>query len=562
MTTEDTLHERRWWALAVLCLSLMVIGLDNTILNVALPSLIKDLGASTSQLQWIIDGYVLVFAGLLLTSGSLGDRFGRRGALTIGLSIFGIGSLVCSMASSATALIFTRAFMGIGAALIMPATLSLLINVFTEPKERGRAIGIWAAVVGAGSALGPLVGGFLLQHFWWGSVFLINVPVVIFAIVLGRFLLPTSKDPSAPRLDPVGAVLSVIGLVALLWGIIEAPSKGWTDPSVAGGFIVGFIVLSLFITWELHTDHPMLDIRFFKNPRFTVANAAMTLIFFAMFGSMFLVTQYLQNVLGYSALQAGIRMLPMAGLMVIVGPRAPRLVERIGTKLVVTLGLVLSTVGLLGLAMISSSSGYPQVLVAMTIMSIGIGLTMGPATESIMGSLPKEKAGIGWAMNDTTREVGGALGGAIIGSVLAASYRPAMDAATANMDLPPQVAAAARDSVGGAVDAATSMGGQAGQALADAAHTAFLHAFSGSLFLAAGVVALAAILAFVYLPAHAGDAREDAHSPLDGIAPMIFASGEGVLEMDAAAAQTDQEARASRADGGELVGDHRGGSAS
>ncbi|MGZ7015286.1 MAG: DHA2 family efflux MFS transporter permease subunit [Acidimicrobiales bacterium] len=562
MTTEDTLHERRWWALAVLCLSLMVIGLDNTILNVALPSLIKDLGASTSQLQWIIDGYVLVFAGLLLTSGSLGDRFGRRGALTIGLSIFGIGSLVCSMASSATALIFTRAFMGIGAALIMPATLSLLINVFTEPKERGRAIGIWAAVVGAGSALGPLVGGFLLQHFWWGSVFLINVPVVIFAIVLGRFLLPTSKDPSAPRLDPVGAVLSVIGLVALLWGIIEAPSKGWTDPSVAGGFIVGFIVLSLFITWELHTDHPMLDIRFFKNPRFTVANAAMTLIFFAMFGSMFLVTQYLQNVLGYSALQAGIRMLPMAGLMVIVGPRAPRLVERIGTKLVVTLGLVLSTVGLLGLAMISSSSGYPQVLVAMTIMSIGIGLTMGPATESIMGSLPKEKAGIGSAMNDTTREVGGALGVAIIGSVLAASYRPAMDAATANMDLPPQVAAAARDSVGGAVDAATSMGGQAGQALADAAHTAFLHAFSGSLFLAAGVVALAAILAFVYLPAHAGDAREDAHSPLDGIAPMIFASGEGVLEMDAAAALTDQEARARRADGGELVGDHRGGSAS
>jgi EmrB/QacA subfamily drug resistance transporter len=557
MTTEDKLHERRWWALAVLCLSLMVIGLDNTILNVALPSLIKDLGASTSQLQWIIDGYVLVFAGLLLTSGSLGDRFGRRGALTIGLTIFGVGSLVCSMASSATALIFTRAFMGIGAALIMPATLSLLINVFTEPKERGRAIGIWAAVVGAGSALGPLVGGFLLQHFWWGSVFLINVPVVIFAIVLGRFLLPTSKDPAAPRLDPIGAVLSVIGLVALLWGIIEAPSKGWTDPSVAGGFAVGIIVLAGFIAWELHTDHPMLDIRFFKNPRFTVANAAMTLIFFAMFGSMFLVTQYLQNVLGYSALEAGIRMLPMAGLMVIVGPRAPRLVERIGTKLVVTLGLVMSTIGLLGLAMINSASGYPQVLISMTIMSIGIGLTMGPATESIMGSLPKEKAGIGSAMNDTTREVGGALGVAIIGSVLAGSYRPAMDAATANMDLPPQVAAVARDSVGGAVDAAASMGGQAGQALADAAHTAFLHAFSGSLFLAAGVVALAAILAFVYLPAHAGDAREHAHSRLDGIAPMIFASAEGVLEMDAAELPENQSEHQSehRSDEGELVGD-------
>jgi EmrB/QacA subfamily drug resistance transporter len=562
MTTEEKLHERRWWALGVLCLSLMVIGLDNTILNVALPSLITDLDASTSQLQWIIDGYVLVFAGLLLTSGSLGDRFGRRGALSIGLAIFGVGSLVCSLAESANALIFTRAFMGIGAALIMPATLSLLTNVFTEPKERARAIGIWASVVGAGSALGPMVGGFLLQHFWWGSVFLINVPVVILAVVLGRFLLPTSKDPSVPRLDPVGAVLSVVGLVALLWGIIEAPSKGWTDPSVAGGFIVGVVVIGLFILWELRIDHPMLDIRFFKNPRFTVANAAMTMIFFAMFGSMFLVTQYLQNVLGYTALEAGIRMLPMAGLMVIVGPRAPRLVERIGSKLVVTLGLALSTIGLVGLATLSATSGYAQVLVAMAVMSIGIGLTMGPATESIMGSLPKEKAGVGSAMNDTTREVGGALGVAIIGSVLAASYRPAMDAATANMDLPPEVAAVARDSLGGAIVSAASMGGQAGQALADAAQTAFMDAFSGSLLLAAGVVALAAILAFVYLPAHAGDAREDAHSPLDGIAPMIFASGEGVLEMDAAAEQAARADQRDRLDDGELVGDRSPGSSS
>src|SRR6478672_9714437 len=228
MTTEDKLHERRWWALAVLCLSLMVIGLDNTILNVALPSLIRDLGASTSQLQWIIDAYVLVFAGLLLTSGSLGDRFGRRGALTIGLTIFGVGSLVCSMAASANTLIFTRAFMGIGAALIMPATLSLLINVFHDPRERGRAIGVWAAVAGGGSAIGPLLGGFLLRHFWWGSVFLVNVPVTIIAFFAGRALLPVSRDPSAPRLDPLGALLSVAGLVSLLWGIIEAPTKGWS----------------------------------------------------------------------------------------------------------------------------------------------------------------------------------------------------------------------------------------------------------------------------------------------------------------------------------------------
>ncbi len=317
---DQAVHDRRWWALGVLCLSMLVIALDNTILNVALPALVHDLSASTSQLQWIVDGYTLVFAGLLLTGGSLGDRFGRRGALGIGLLVFCTGSVLSAVAGSASMLIFTRCLMGMGASLIMPATLSLLTNIFHDPRERGRAIGIWAAVAGGGGAIGPVVGGFLLQHFWWGAVFLVNVPVTFVAFMAGRFVLPISRDHEVPRLDPLGAVLSIGGLVALLWGVIEAPSQGWTDPNVVVWFIVGALVIAGFVLWELHSSHPMLDVRFFENRRFTAASAAITMTFFALFGAMFLITQYLQTVLGYSALQAGVRMLPMACLMFCIAP--------------------------------------------------------------------------------------------------------------------------------------------------------------------------------------------------------------------------------------------------
>ncbi len=269
-------YERRWWILGVLCLSLLVIGLDNTILNVAIPTLVRDLGASNSQLQWIVDSYTLVFACLLLTAGSLSDKYGRRSALALGLVIFGGGSLASAFAGSATMLIFTRALMGVGGALIMPSTLSILTNVFPA-EERGRAIGIWAGVSGLGIGIGPVVGGWLLTHFWWGSVFLVNVPVVIFALIAGRLIIPNSKDPSAPRLDPVGAVLSIVGLFALVYGIIEAPSNGWTDPMILVSFTVAAIVLASFVVWERRSDHPMLNLEFFKNPRFTAANISITL---------------------------------------------------------------------------------------------------------------------------------------------------------------------------------------------------------------------------------------------------------------------------------------------
>src|SRR5438874_5943476 len=338
-------YERRWWILGVLCLSLLVIGLDNTILNVALPTLVRDLGASTSQLQWIVDAYTLIFAGLLLTAGSLSDRFGRRMALAVGLVIFGVGSLASAFAGSASTLIFTRALMGVGGAFIMPSTLSILTNVFPA-EERGRAIGIWAGVSGLGIGIGPVVGGWLLTHLWWGSVFLVNVPVVIFALIAGRLIVPNSKDPSAPQLDPQGAVLSIVGLVSLVYGIIEAPSHGWTDPLILTAFGIALVTLTAFIAWERRSDHPMLNLEFFKNPRFTAANISVTLVFFALFGSLFFLTQYLQFVLGYSPLQAGYRVAPIALVLIVVSPITGRLVNPLGNKVLVAAGVGVVAVGL------------------------------------------------------------------------------------------------------------------------------------------------------------------------------------------------------------------------
>ena len=309
---DPAVHEHRWITLGVLCLSLLIIVMDNTILNVAIPSLIRDLDASNSEIQWIIDSYVLVFAGLLLTTGSLSDRFGRKGALQLGIVLFGIGSAAAAMSTTANQLIATRAFMGIGGALIMPATLSILTNVFRDPRERGRAIAIWAGFSGLGVAIGPMTGGFLLEHFSWHSVFWINIPIGIAALVLGIRYVPTSRDSKQRPLDPVGAVLSMVALASLLFGIIEGPAKGWSHDTVMAAFAVAIISGIAFIYWELHTEHPMLQMTVFKNARFTAASMTITLTFFALFGSLFLMTQYWQLVHGYSPLQAGVRLLPHA----------------------------------------------------------------------------------------------------------------------------------------------------------------------------------------------------------------------------------------------------------
>jgi len=520
-TDAETIHQRRWLALGVLCFSLLVIGLDNTILNVALPQLAEDLGATNSQLQWIVDGYTLVYAGLLLTTGSLGDRFGRKGALTVGLGVFGFGSMVSAFATSTEMLIVTRSLMGVGAALIMPGTLSIMTNVFHEPKERARAIGIWAGVASAGVAIGPLIGGFLIRHFWWGSVFLVNVPVVIIAIVAGHYVLPTSRDPEATKLDPLGAVLSIAALMTILWATIEAPAKGWSSTTILTAFAVGALFLVAFIVWELRCSHPMLELRFFKNRRFTAANVAITMVFFALFGASFLITQELQFVLGYDALQAGIALLPIALPMLVLGPVSARLVERFGTKVVVTGGLTLVAVGLALLSRVTLTSGYVDVCVPMFILAFGMGLTMAPATESIMGSLPRSRAGIGSAMNDTTRQMGGALGVAVIGSVMASVYRPQVITNLEGSGLPPQAVDAVADQIGAAYTVVERLGLQGAEAanVIDAARSAFIDGFGGAVLVGAAVALLGALVTLFFLPARAVDPDIDPHTAPIGVTP-------------------------------------------
>lgn len=510
---DPAVHDRRWTILGVLCLSLLIIVMDNTILNVAIPSLMSDLGASNSEIQWIVDSYVLVFAGLLLTTGSLSDRFGRKGALQIGIVVFGIGSVAAAMSQTANQLILTRAFMGIGGALIMPATLSILTNVFRDPTERGRAIAIWAGFSGLGVAIGPMTGGFLLEHFSWHSVFWINVPIGVAALVLGALVVPTSRDERARRLDPLGAVLSIVGLASLLFGIIEGPAKGWTHVAVVGGFVLAACSLVAFVLWELHTEHPMLDMSVFRNPRFTAASLTITLVFFALFGSLFLMTQYWQLVHGYSPLQAGVRLLPHAATMMIVAPLSARAVERAGTKRVVLGGLGLITLGLLLLSTIEPDTPYVVVISFFVVMASGMGMTMAPATESVMGALPRSQAGVGSAVNDTTRQVGGALGVAIIGSIVSSLYAGRIGVAAQGLGLDAAATATAEESLGNAQRVAGDLGG-AGSSLFDAANQAFVDALTIGLRVSAVVIVGAAVVAWRYLPARASAARTES-TPVD-----------------------------------------------
>jgi EmrB/QacA subfamily drug resistance transporter len=501
---ERQAHTRRWLVLGVMCLSLLLIVMDNTIVNVALPTLQRDLDASTTQLQWVVDAYILVFAGLLLTMGSLGDRFGRRGALAIGLSVMGTASILSSFANSADQLIATRALMGVGGAMIMPATLSIITNVFTERRERAQAIAIWSATAGAAVAIGPVTGGWLLEHFWWGSVFLVNVPVVMVALVLGQLFVPTSRDPSAPPIDVPGALLSIAGLVVLVWAIIEGPG-GWTDPEILGAFALSAVLLGIFVLWERRVPFPMLDVSFFRNPRFSAASGAIMLTFFAMFGSLFLLTQFLQSILGYTPLEAGIRLLPMAGVMLVISPLSAKLVERIGSKIVVATGLSVGAVGLIIASRLTAGASYPEVLASLVVLAAGLALVMPPATESIMGSLPLAKAGVGSAVNDTTRQVGGALGVAVLGSVMSSTYGPRVSDAISGLPVSSEQATAIHDQLGAALRAASEIGGEPGRMLAEVASRGFADGMSTAFIIGAAALALGAVIVALFLPARARD---------------------------------------------------------
>jgi len=498
VSIDPTHYARRWKTLAVLALSLVIIGLDNSILNVALPSLQEEFDASSSTLQWIVDAYLLAFAGLILTMGTLGDRFGRKLALQAGLLLFGGASLAVLAVQTSGQLIAVRAVMGIGGALIMPATLSIISNVFPR-EERAKAIGIWAGLASVGIGLGPLAGGVLLEYFDWTSVFMVNVPIAALAVGLGAWLVPNSRDPKPGSFDLVGAGLSIAALVTFVYPIIEAPGRGWTDTRVLACFGAAAVLLAAFARWELRCDEPMLDLSFLRNPRFGVASLAISLASFSLFGAIFASTQFLQDAHGWSALQAGAAMTPLALGLVMGAMSSTTLVERLGTTKVVTAGLV-GLAALLGSALLwSPDMAYGPIGLWFFGVAVTLGWILGPATDSVMGALPEAKAGVGSAMNDVTRQVAGALGTAVVGSLISSLY--ASRVADSVAVLPDAARTAAEDSVGRANAVAASLPADQGARVTDAAAHAFTDAMGIGFAVAAGCALVAAVVAWRWLPA-------------------------------------------------------------
>ncbi len=481
-------------------MTLLLISLDNTILNVALPSIVRSLHATSSELQWIVDAYAVVFGGLLLTFGALGDRAGRKWVFMGGMVVFGAGSALAAWSLSPDRLIIARAVMGVGAAALMPCTLSILTNVFVSDRERGRAIGVWSGTAGLGVAIGPILGGFLLVHYWWGSVFLINVPIALAGLVATAFVVPNSRNPSAQRADPVGAALSIVGLELLLWAIIEAPDQTWTATSIVGAFVLGAIALVLFVLWERRSDHPMLPLRFFRNRRYSAAIASLGLVLFALLGMFFLMTQYLQFCLGFDPFKTGLAIGPIALVLLIVAPLSVFAVRRLGTKVVVSAGLLLIALGLGLLSGTTVHDTYRQALPWFLLMGAGVGLALAPSTDSIMGSLPKEEAGVGSATSDTSMQLGGALGVAVLGTALFIRYRNFMTPLLAHQHLPTNINQLILGSLGGALAVAQHAPGRTGELLADAARRGFVSGMDLALIIASVIVGVAGLVVLVALP--------------------------------------------------------------
>jgi EmrB/QacA subfamily drug resistance transporter len=474
-----------------------VINVDTTIVNIALPALVRQIGASTSDLQWVVDAYNLTFASLVLSAGSLGDRYGRKGTLLAGLGVFGVSTAVGGLVDSVHQLLVVRAAMGVGAALIFPATLSIISNLYPDRGERAKAIGTWGAMTGLGVAFGPVTGGFLLEHFWWGSVFVVMAPVAGLTFLAAVRFVPTSRDPATPRLDVVGLVMSTLAIGALVYTIIEAPERGWSSAGTVVGFATACTVAVIFVGWERRQVDPMLDLSLFANSRFTAASGSVTVSFFALAGFVFLITQYFQFLKGYTPLSTGLRILPVAlsiGVGSLVGVR---LSVSAGNKLIVALGLGMVGLSFAWVSTASVATTYLEIAGQMVLAGIGLGFTTAPATEAIMGVVPPDKAGVGSAINDATRELGGTLGVAVIGSVYLSIYRSGLDAP--GLVASPSARAAARSSIGAAFEVARQLGGPA-TGLLDAAKVAFFDGFHTGCLVASGVLIVGAICAAVFLP--------------------------------------------------------------
>jgi EmrB/QacA subfamily drug resistance transporter len=532
MTNQtQSLYPRRWWTLGVLCLSLLIVFVGNASLNVAIPTLSRDLDASTSQLQWVVAAYSLVFAGLLFTAGAIGDRFGRKGALQLGLLGFLVGVALASASTHMWELIACRAFMGACAAFIMPSTLSILVNIF-PPHERAKAIAIWAGVTGGAGAIGPVASGWLLGHFWFGSVFLVNVPIILVAMGLGTFLVPRSKDPDQARLDPVGAGLSIVGISSVVFGLIQAPDKGWSSSPTLAAFALGVVVLVVFVLWERGRAEPMLDMAYFANPAFSTATGGMILVFLSMFGVLFLITQYFQLILGYSPLSSALRFLPMAPIMMLVSPLTPRIIARLGHNRTVATGMGLVALGFVLFSRLAVDTSYAYVLLCVLFLVSGIALTMSPMTAAIMSAVPPRRAGAGSAMNDATRELGAALGVAVFGSLAASRYGSGLGSSISSLSAADQ--AGARTSLAGALQTAGHLPAGAAARLVAGADHAFVSGIHVAAIAGAVLAASAALLVLRFLPRHidqhgaertAVEALEDvAELGLGGVPPIYAAT--------------------------------------
>ena len=506
-------YRQRWIALVFMGVALLIISLDNTVLNLALPSIAKDLGSSGSQLQWIVDAYVLSIAGLLLTIGYLGDRLGRKPTLMVGMVIFALFSLGAALSNSNAMLIAMRALMGIGAATIMPATLSILTATFREPKERAVAIALWAAVFSLGMGIGPLVGGYLLDNFHWSSVFYINIPVIALGLIGSGIFIENSKTAHPRKLDIPGALLSIVGLFLLVYGIIQAGQDGWTEPHVLYSFGGALVLLTAFVIWEFKYKNAMLPLKFFKNMSFTGANIALMLVHFGLVGSFFFLGQFLQSVQGYTPLEAGVRLLPMAAVSFVAAAVSAFIARGIGTRFTVALGIAIAAVGFYYFASIAAVDvSYPKFALAMCITALGIGFTMSPATNSVMGSVPVDQSGVASALNSTTRQIGGALGVAVLGTILNSSYLTQIDAVKWPAQLPAQALDAIRGSIQGAnavAQGVQSQSPQLSQLITSSSHQAFTSGSEHALVVSAVIMAVSAILTLFILPNRVRPPEED-----------------------------------------------------
>jgi len=510
-TIPESVFKRRWKILAALCGSLLLVSIGNTSLNLALPQMAEDLQLTNLQLTWIVDAYPLVFASFLFPASAIADRYSRKNVMQIGIVIFVLATIYAAYgASSGGEVIIARAVMGFGAAMVMPTTLSIIENVF-DRKERPKAIAIWTGIAGGGMAFGSIISGFLIEHYSWEAIFYFSALIGITGFIFNQIIVPDSKDEKQTPIDWVGGVLSAIGLGGLVYGIIEAPSHGLADPAVLAALLIGTTSLAIFVFHQLKSNHPMLDMKVFKIPAFSISALSITLAFFALMGIFFSISQLFQLIMGYGALESSVRMLPIMMIMMFMSPFVPNIVKKIGARMTVSSGLVLVSAGFFLMVLWPTIPSYAQVMGAMAVMMVGMSLTMTPATNMMMSAIPRNRAGMGSAMNDTTRELGGCIGIAVLGSMLSSGYETNISSSV--QGLPVEVKEVAGNSLAGALFAAKDLGA-AGQELAMSAMQSWMDALGSAMIVAGIIVAVAAVIAGIFLPKHNKDADDENLIPI------------------------------------------------